>query len=198
MSSERILSFPKHFSGRDPVKPARWLLGKKLVRQTGSKRVSGIIVETEAYGGPDDLECHAYRKKTERNAAMFEAPGQVYVYLIYGMYHCVNISCGPKGQGYAVLIRALEPEDGTSHMRTNRKQDNESRLCRGPGCLCQALSIDRKSINYEHVFTSDKIWLENGRRISKVTAGPRIGISQSTELPWRFYERESKYVSKPN
>ena len=192
----RITELPKHFHGLDPVKPARWLLGKRLVVTKGKNRTSGIIVETEAYGGPDDLACHAYQKETERNRAMFAAPGHIYVYLIYGMYYCINLSCGPEGEGFAVLVRALEPDEGEAGMYSRRNTDKAKNLCSGPGKLCQALDITRKRHNFQSIFDSERVWLEEGRRVSKIVDKPRIGISKSIDLPWRFYEAENLNVSK--
>lgn len=192
----KITKLPKFFHGRDPVRPARWLLGKRLVVSDRNARVSGIIVETEAYGGPKDLACHAYKKETERNRAMFAEAGHVYVYFIYGMYFCINLSCGPEGEGFAVLIRALEPEEGQRGMAVRRKTDVLKNFCSGPGKLCQALNVSRDAHNFENIFTSKRIWLEEGRKVPQIVSRPRIGITECTDFPWRFYEEGSPFVSK--
>ena len=197
----RLLSLPRFFYGADVVRAARWLIGKELFVQSRDSLVSGIIVETEAYGGEHDLACHAYRKRTARNEVMYSEAGVVYVYFIYGMYYCLNIVSGPKEKAFAVLIRALMPTGGVDLMasRMPRAQKNkivERSLCNGPGKLCKALAIDREGFNGEHLFLSEKIWLGAGMPRAKVTVSTRIGISQSKELPWRFLLEGSPFVSK--
>jgi DNA-3-methyladenine glycosylase len=197
----RIQALPQFFNSSDVVRAARWLIGKELVVKSKIGLMSGTIVETEAYGGENDLACHAYRKRTARNEAMYSEAGTVYVYFIYGMYFCLNIVTGPKDKAYAVLIRALRPTSGILEMASRvpsatRNLLREEKLCNGPGKLCKALAISRADHNGEHVLTSKKIWLQPGLARPKVTASTRIGISESTDLPWRFLLEGSAYVSR--
>ena len=193
--ANRII-LPKYAEQGDVVRTARWCLGKRLVVQQNGKRVSGVIVETEAYGSSIDKACHAYRHRSERNEAMFGPTGTVYVYLIYGMYHCINFVVGPPDHPKAVLIRALEPDEGLNAMEQRRDKSKLEELCSGPGKLCQALGIDTKKYNLQHIKGSKRVWLEQAAPIRNVMVSPRIGISESQDLPWRFFCRISKCVSK--
>ncbi|HHS96728.1 MAG TPA: DNA-3-methyladenine glycosylase, partial [Chloroflexi bacterium] len=130
----------REFFDRDTLEVARDLLGRVLVRVLDGERLSGRIVEVEAYIGEDDRASHARFGPTERNAAMYGPPGHAYVYLIYGVHHCLNLVTGPEGFPAAVLIRALEPLEGVEQMRGLR--GGRPDLTNGPGRLCQALGID--------------------------------------------------------
>ena len=122
-------SLPRSFYARDTVIVAKGLLGKKIVRKVGNQRISGIITETEAYRHKDDPASHAYRRKTERNKAMFEEVGRAYVYFTYGMYFCFNVVAKkPKAEAGAVLIRAIYPEKGIEVMKKNRGKIEEKNL----------------------------------------------------------------------
>lgn len=186
------------------VQLAKSLLGKTLVRKIGSHRISGTIVETEAYLGVEDKAAHSYQgKRTERNEAMFMAPGTAYVYNIYGMYCCFNISSA--GEGCAVLIRALEPMDGISQMReirckSSKKNQKDSSLVNGPSKLCQALQIIKSSCNKIDLTSSNELWLESGYSvpIDEIVHCPRINIGYAEE--WvekllRFYIEGNACVS---
>jgi DNA-3-methyladenine glycosylase len=160
-----------------------------------------MVVEVEAYLGSNDPACHAARGKTPRNAVMFEAPGHCYVYLIYGMYLCMNVVSDPQGVGSAVLIRAVEPLEGISVMHRRRSQSAKTPraqrdLARGPGRLCQALAVSR-SFSGEHFSTSPRVWLEPYREVKakKIETSGRIGISAGSDLPLRFYLRDNQWVS---
>ncbi|XP_019615571.1 PREDICTED: LOW QUALITY PROTEIN: probable DNA-3-methyladenine glycosylase [Branchiostoma belcheri] len=170
--------------------------------------VSGMIVETEAYCGRDDKASHSFgNKKTERNAAMFMKPGTAYVYIIYGMYHCFNISS--QGEGAAVLIRAVQPLTGVDRMKVQRGQRRGDKgadlkteqLGNGPSKLCQALHIDKDTVNQEDLTTCPFIWLEPGEDVkdSDIIHSTRIGIDSSGEewakKPWRFYVKGNRSVS---
>ncbi|XP_071965291.1 putative 3-methyladenine DNA glycosylase [Antedon mediterranea] len=157
----------RNFFTKPCVALAKELLGKKLVRVLDSgERLSGRIVETEAYCGEEDTACHSYKgKKTGRNKAMFMESGTSYVYMIYGMYHCLNISS--EGEGTAVLIRALEPLEGLSEMHTHRQRRRKEtskplkphQLCNGPGKLADALCIT-KTLDQVDLVISTSMWIE--------------------------------------
>lgn len=174
------------FFDRDAVGVARDLLGFHfMVGETG-----GRIVETEAYR-PDDEASHAFRGPTPRNGAMFGPPGNVYVYRSYGIHWCVNFVCKP---GSAVLIRAVEPENGLATMIERRGMETLIQLCSGPGRLCQALGIDIR-LN-DRPLDHAPFSLTPAAPVEAV-AGRRIGITKNTEAPWRFGVQGSRYLSKP-
>ncbi|XP_019853450.1 PREDICTED: probable DNA-3-methyladenine glycosylase [Amphimedon queenslandica] len=184
---------------------AKKLLGCVLVtkmREGGGSWVvtKGLIVETEAYLGGPDKASHSYNgKRTPRNEAMYMPPGTCYVYSIYGMHHCVNISS--LGEGAAILIRSLEPLDGAETMRERRKKCRKDEdLCRGPGKLCQAMGISKEQ-DKTNLSTSNEIWVETreGRHQLEIIGCPRIGVDYAQE--WaeknlRYYIKGNKYVSK--
>jgi DNA-3-methyladenine glycosylase len=180
----------KKFFNQPTVDLAKALLGKILV--FGDLR--GIIVETEAYMYRDDPGCHASRGQTSRNAPMFGPAGHVYVYLIYGMYHCLNIVSGKKGEGEAVLIRALEPVQGIPVMQKRRKTKKIENLCNGPGKLTQALGITRKYNNLS--LLEGDLRINNSRSKPLICTSTRIGLSAGKELELRFYIKENRFVSK--
>jgi len=156
--------------------------------------VGGVIVEVEAYDG-EDPAAHGFRGMTPRNAAMFGPPGRAYVYRSYGIHWCVNFVCGDEGVPDAVLIRALEPTHGLAEMRQRRGVDNVRALCSGPGKLCQALGITR-----EHdALALDEPPFELYARAKEpaTVRGPRIGITQAVDLPWRYAVAESRFLSRP-
>lgn len=135
----------------DPVSLAQGLIGCRLVRVSpGGRRVSGVIVETEAYLGVRDAAAHSHRgRRTARTEPMYAIPGTAYVYFTYGMHHCFNVVCGEEGEPVAVLVRALRPDEGVAVMRCRRwggdgAGESDTLLCAGPGRLCQALGIDRR------------------------------------------------------
>jgi DNA-3-methyladenine glycosylase len=133
---------PKEFYLQKCLTAARNLIGKVLVRKKGNKIYSGIIVETEAYTGQTDAASHAFRGKTKRNKYMFSEGGIAYVYFTYGNHYCVNVVVEEEGISHAVLIRALEPVDGITQMKKNRRTDNIYNLTSGPGKLSEACEID--------------------------------------------------------
>jgi DNA-3-methyladenine glycosylase len=180
----------KKFFNQPTVDLAKALLGKYLV----FGNLKGMIVETEAYLYKDDPGCHASRGKTIRNAPMFGPAGNTYVYLIYGMYHCLNIVSGKTGEGEAVLLRALEPVEGIPFMQKRRKTKKIENLCNGPGKLTQAFGITRKHNNLSlidgplHVFDNKKNY--------EIACATRIGISVGKELELRFFIKGNKFVSR--
>lgn len=180
----------RDFFARDAVTVARDLLGKPLLRNYHGHILGGIIVETEAYLGEEDTACHAARGCTPRTEVMYGTAGHYYVYLIYGMYHMLNIVTGDEGHPQAVLIRALLPVQGVEIMRELRGGVAEKQLCNGPGKLCQALAINRE-FNALPV-ESELLWLEDALLSEErsIIAGPRVGIGYAREedqqKPWRF------------
>lgn len=171
---------------------ARALLGWKLVHESPEGRLSGYIVEVEAYT-QDDPASHTFRGQTNRNAAMFEEAGSIYVYFTYGMHYCVNIVCGPKGRGEGVLIRALEPVDGIHIMQRRRKTETKLQLTNGPAKITQALGITRE---FTGSVIGDKLHLVSGIIPEMVIQTERVGISKAQEQPWRFYVSGNPYVSR--
>ncbi len=169
------------------------LLGHTLVRQIGQIEYRGLIVETEAYG-PGDPACHAYVRKTERNSAIFGTPGLIYVYLIYGTYHCVNIVTEAEGVGSAVLLRALQLDQIPEWVSLKEKSH---RVGAGPGKLCRALQIDR-SLNGSFLEPSSQLWLESRSPDFNFTTvqTTRIGITKGVDIPWRWYIKDHPAVSK--
>lgn len=145
-------------------------------------------MEVEAYRGSGDPASHAFRGVTPRNRVMFGEPGHAYVYFTYGMHHCLNVVCEPAGRASAVLIRAFEPIAGIASMRARRGVEQDVRLGRGPGCVAQALGLDRRhdglDLTVGPLFIADTAAERGGHRIA---AGPRIGIRVGLERDWRFW-----------
>lgn len=173
------------------------LIGCTLIRQLpDGPLIRGLIVETEAYA-PGDPACHAYRGKSKRNAAMFGPPGRSYVYLIYGMYHCLNVVTEPEGIGSAVLIRALAL-DVLPPAITPQQAKKPHRVAAGPGKLCRALEIDR-DLDGVLYHPKNDLWLEKSEHAvgaKEIVQTTRIGITKAAERPWRWYLRNHPAVSK--
>ncbi len=190
---------PYSFYGRDTVNVARDLLGKLMLFDNKGTAVGGIVVETEAYLGQDDAACHSARGKSKRNAVMFGPSGYAYIYLIYGMYLCFNVTTGAEDSPEAVLIRALEPVAGIDLMRKNRGQDDLLNLCSGPGKLAQALGI-KMSLNGTSVVEGKVKFFaypkEDVLPAPNIVATTRVGISKVADLPLRFYLEGNKFISK--
>jgi len=179
----------KKFFNQTTVDLAKSLLGKYLVYG----KLKGIIVETEAYLYKDDPGCHASRGLTTRNAPMFGPAGNVYVYLIYGMYHCFNIVSGKAGDGEAVLIRALEPVEGIPLMQKRRKTQKIENLCSGPGKLTQALNITKKHNNLN--LFDGPLYIYDNKLKPEISVSTRIGLSAGKELELRFFIKGNRFVS---
>jgi len=178
---------PRSFYARDTVTVAKGLLGKRLVRKIGNQRISGIITETEAYRHRDDPSSHAFRRKTERNKAMFEEVGRAYVYFTYGMYFCFNVVArNSKVDAGAVLIRSIHPEKGIEIMKKNRGKNNEKNLTDGPGKLAQALEITKKQYGVDLTRNSELFITEGLQKRGKIIASPRIGIKTAQDNLWNF------------
>ncbi|MGH3071376.1 MAG: DNA-3-methyladenine glycosylase [Gaiellaceae bacterium] len=156
--------------------------------------VGGRIVEVEAYDA-EDPAAHGFRGRTPRNASMFGPPGHAYVYRSYGIHWCLNLVCEEEGSAAAVLIRALEPRQGLDVMRERRGLDEPRLLAAGPGRLCQALGVTREHDGLS--LDAPPFELREPSARPEVVAGARIGISIATEVPWRYAEAQSRYLSRP-
>ncbi len=175
---------------------ARALIGMVLVRDNADGCCAGRIVETEAYVIGDPAS-HAYIGPRERNASMFLEPFHSYVYLIYGTNYCFNVTSESRGEGAAVLIRALEPLDGIELMKRRRRTETLRDLCRGPGRLAQAFNIDR-SLDGKQLLNDRELWLARApRKRGPIGVSRRIGITRAAHRRLRFYERGSPFVSGP-
>jgi len=182
----------RKFFARDTHEVAKDLLGKVLARNFYGKKFMGRIVEVEAYVGQDDKACHAARGKTKRNAVMFGEAGHAYIYLIYGMYNCLNFVTEQSGFPAAVLIRAVEPVARLIDVKTD-----------GPGKLTRAMKITRK-LNGEDLVTSERLWVAEDDFVlakNKIKTAKRIGVAyagEDADLLWRYYVKDSKFVSRPH
>ncbi|HHX77119.1 MAG TPA: DNA-3-methyladenine glycosylase [Firmicutes bacterium] len=184
----------KDFYLKETAEVARQLLGKILVHNTEEGLVSGIIVETEAYLRENDPGCHAACGMTKRNEVMFEEGGIAYVYLIYGMYYCFNVVTGQKGDGEAVLVRAVEPLEGLEVMARARGRKDPYALCSGPGKLCQAFGIDARH-NGKPLMGPD-LGIMEGKKTGRVKVSPRVGLTRGKDKLLRFYFDDCPFVSK--
>lgn len=183
--SVKMTIIEKSFYSRNTLDVAKSLLGCILCKKMETGDVlRGIIVETEAYT-QEDPACHAFRGITKRSSTLFKAPGLAYVYLIYGMYNCVNVVTEKEGRGCAVLIRALEPIGNFTG--TN-----------GPGKLCRVMGITRELNEIDLTSSLSELWIEYGKSVSKnnIISAPRIGIKVGVDLKWRFYIKNNQWVSK--
>ncbi len=196
---------PREFYDDDTVQVAQHLLGKYLVRRLGDTFLAGRITETEAYVGRCDKACHAYNyRRTARTETLFLGPGHAYIYLIYGMYHCLNFVTEPEGEPAAVLIRGVEPAAGAEVIRRLRYGDKPLTAYRlknflnGPGKVCQGFSLSRAEngldLTGDTLFVCDSpedLGLPTAVPIrERICAGPRIGVDYAEEardFPWRFW-----------
>lgn len=193
---------PREFYTRsDTLEIAQDLLGKILVVPTETgERVSGMIVEAEAYLGAEDKAAHSYNnRRTNRTETMFSIGGTVYIFFIYGMYFQFNIVTGEAGVPHAILIRAVEPLENIEIMRERRGTMKDKNLTSGPGKLCIALDIDRRFNGAD--LLGHRIWIEESENFStdSIACGTRIGIDYSEEYaekPWRFWIKENPFVSR--
>lgn len=186
----------RDFYLRPPEIAAKKLIGKVLVKAENNKIIAARIVETEAYLSENDLASHSAGGLKKRNAAMFEKGGILYVYLIYGIHHCINVVTEQKGRGSAVLIRAAEPLCGIKYMIMNRGGGGIKRLCKGPGNLAKAFGFNLQD-NFKSL-TSDKLYIQEFDKLPniRISDGKRIGITKSAGLKLRFIDNKSKFVSK--
>jgi len=178
---------PRAFYDRDTVTVARELLGKHLVHLVDGKQLIGRIVEVEAYVGPHDLAAHSSKGLTNRTRVMFGPPGFAYVYLIYGMYHCMNVVTERQGHGAAVLLRALEPVKNLEGKTS------------GPGLLCRAMHITKRQNNHDLLSDNFFIAKVDSSPDFKITKSPRIGVDYAkhwAKRHLRFYIRDNPFVSR--
>jgi DNA-3-methyladenine glycosylase len=202
MSSNHPPKLPREFYTRPNVLTvARDLLGKLLVvPSTNRKRVSGMIVEVEAYRGPEDRASHAYGgRRTKRTETMYQTGGMAYVYFVYGMYYQFNVVSNVLDIPHAILVRALQPVEGIEVMRKRRHTHPDHNLTNGPGKLCIALGIDRDLDRAD--LLGNRVWIEEYEtiKLGRIARGPRIGIDYAEEWvdkPWRFWIRGNSYVSR--
>ncbi|RYG02011.1 MAG: DNA-3-methyladenine glycosylase [Chitinophagaceae bacterium] len=193
-----------YFQDTDVNRLAIDLLGKCLFTLVDGQLTGGMIVETEAYNGVEDKASHAYGGRlTNRTQTMYETGGLSYVYLCYGIHYLFNVVTAPKGIPHAVLIRGLEPVEGLDVMLLRRGMVAlKPNLTAGPGALAKAMGID-KTLNAKDLM-GEEIWLEDrGIRFEpdQIIASPRVGVAYAAEhalLPWRYYVKGNKFVSKPN
>jgi DNA-3-methyladenine glycosylase len=203
-AATEIRPLTPEFFGYDPRRVARALIGKVLVRQgTGHVRLTGRIVEVEAYLGEEDPAAHSASGRTERNAVLFGPPGHAYVYFIYGNHYCLNVSCEPEGEAGGVLFRALEPLSGIEEMARARKivlkgPRDLPLLTSGPGRLSQAFGVTRARDNdCDLTSSASSLWLgDDGYRVPRVAVTPRIGITKATEHPLRYILKGNLFVSR--
>ena len=196
------MKLPREFYTRsDVLEVARDLLGKKLVvPNRNGVQVAGVIIETEAYRGPEDKASHAYNgRRTRRTETMYGVGGTAYVYFVYGMYHQFNVVTNVEDVPHAILVRAVEPVEGLDIIRRRRPGRFEHELTSGPGRLCIAMGIDRKLDKAE--LLGDRVWIEEAASISprQIARGPRIGIDYAEEWvkkPWRFWIRDNPFLSR--
>ena len=181
----------------DTVALARYLLGKVIVHDTANGRLSGRIVETEAYP-VGDAAGHAFRGRTKRNGSLFLARGHAYVYLIYGISILLNVSSEQAGVGAGVLLRAIEPVDGVELMDSMLPKSGRRDIGRGPGRLTKALKIDLRHDGMNLCKTSSSLWLaESAKTTGRIGKSVRIGLTYEADRLLRFYDRESASVSGP-
>lgn len=200
------------FFRQDAITVARNLLGKYLVREYDDKKIIAKIVETEAYMGIEDKAAHVFGdRRTERTEPLYQDGGHIYVYLIYGMYHCLNISANIEGIPECVLIRAIEPISEIDEISQNRysKDYNDlssyqkKNICNGPGKLCKSLKID-KNLNFESIL-GNKLYiigntnLDNENKKFEIVESKRVNIDYAEEAKdylWRYYIKDNKHISR--
>ena len=180
----------------DTLELASYLIGKVVVHDVASGRLSGRIVETEAYPIGDPAG-HAFRGETPRNSSLFLGRGHAYVYFVYGSAFMLNVTSEARGVGGGVLLRALEPLEGVDLMRRSRAATRLIDLARGPGRLAEAMQIDFGEDGLD-LCAAGPLWLAaTAQNVGAIGSSVRIGLSRNVDQPWRFYERGNPYVSGP-
>jgi DNA-3-methyladenine glycosylase len=191
--SRRTRLLPRTFYDRPVLDVARDLLGAVVVGDGVAVR----LTEVEAYDGLNDPASHAYRGQTARNAVMFGRPGHAYVYFTYGMHFCVNLVCGPPDVAAAVLLRAGEVIEGHDIAAARRPRSRSRDLARGPARLTQALAIDRSLDGVDVTKSGSPIAVRAADLVAedRIRRGPRVGIAQAADRPWRFWIDDEPSVS---
>jgi DNA-3-methyladenine glycosylase len=194
---------PRQFYNRPALLVARELIGTRLVRLEAGERTAGIIIETEAYIGEEDLGCHASAGLTPRTRVMYGSPGHAYVYFTYGMHWMLNFVVEAEGFPAAVLIRSIYPTEGLERIAARREGRSHQGWTNGPGKICQALAINRTQNGADLCIPDAELFVEYGAHIpdSNVTIGPRVGLNSVPEpwksVPWRFlasYEHQERHT----
>jgi DNA-3-methyladenine glycosylase len=198
--------FGREWYERDPVALAQVLLGQLVVRDIDGERRMARIVETEAYAGTDDRASHARAGRTRRTEPMYGPAGHAYVYLVYGLHHCLNVVAGTEGVPSAVLIRAAEPVAGAPAMRRARHDPRvlDARLLAGPALVCAGMSIDR-GLDGHDLTTGHALWIgadsPDAVADAAIVRGPRIGVDYAgpgwADRPWRFGLAANAALSRP-
>lgn len=184
---------PSQWYEQDVLSVARGLLGKKLVRQVNDQRISGCIVETEAYRGEEDLACHARAGRTRRTEVMYGQPGRAYIYFTYGMHWCLNAVCMPAGFPAAVLLRAITPLEGLPFIAAQRSGRPQPEWTNGPAKLTQALAITGNLNGCDLTDPASGLWIEDAPPVMEtaVHSSARVGLGTTPEpwlsQPWRFW-----------
>jgi DNA-3-methyladenine glycosylase len=190
------LRIPREFFERQAVQAARELLGMRLVRLEDGQRIAGLITETEAYRGEEDLGCHCRAGRTPRTQVLYGPPGVAYVYFTYGMHWLFNVVVESEGFPAAILIRAIQPTEGLEIIASRRGFQSSEKWTNGPGKICQAMNIGKRFHGYDLCAPGAEIFLEWGDPVpdSSVTIGPRVGLNNVPEpwksIPWRFRVKE--------
>lgn len=206
---KKHMKLQRDFYNRPTLDVAEQLLGKNLVHNINGEKLTGKIVEVEAYIGAIDKAAHSYNyRRTKRTETMFGPPGHAYVYIIYGMYNCMNVVTQEEGEPAGVLIRAVEPIENMDTIALNRFQkpmaeltkQQRTNLTNGPGKLCMAMNINKK-VNNSMDLCGDTLWIEEGNKGNnfEIVKTTRINIDYAEEavhFPWRFYIKDNPYVSK--
>ena len=191
------VKLPREFYLCDGLEAAEKLLGKILIHRSPDGLTAGRIVELEAYMGESDRGCHAYGgRRTKRTGIMYAEGGHAYVYLIYGMYCCMNIIVNREDIPHCIFLRALEPVEGIELMKRRRGTDKLRNLCSGPGRLCNAMGIDKTL--YGEDLCGDRLWLEDDGCKPVIIRGKRVNIDyagEDAEKDWRFAVKGSKFLS---
>jgi DNA-3-methyladenine glycosylase len=200
---DKDIRLQRKYFHRPTLEVARGLLGKRLVRvEEDGSRTAGLIIETEAYIGTEDLGCHAAAGRTPRNQTMWGPPGHAYVYFIYGMHWMLNFVTEESDFPAAVLLRAIEPVEGLDHIAIRRSGRPETQWTDGPAKVCQALAIDGSFDGHDLCAPSSTLFLENGASVpeSSVTTSPRVGLYSVDEpwksIPWRFQVANNTFAKE--
>lgn len=184
---------PRSFYEQEVTDVARLLLGKRLLRRVNGQLLSGVLLETEAYRGEEDLACHARSGRTPRTSVMYGEAGHAYVYFTYGMHWCLNAVCGEEGFPAAVLLRSVWPLSGLDEMAKRRGRFPKAQWCNGPAKICQAFDITGSQNCLDLCAEDAGLWIEDGEEIApeRINYGPRVGIQSVPEpwrsIPWRFW-----------